>query len=108
MPAGDRQRTWFPEMVEALRAEWRAEMSWDDLIALRDRLDGMLQHIRADRRGPSGASGGHRGRTQDRGAPRNDSRRHDGSVSRLPQPHRTAASPAGSPSAALSTVTATT
>jgi hypothetical protein len=46
MPAGDRQRTWFPEMVEALRAEWRAEMSWDDLIALRDRLDGMLQHIR--------------------------------------------------------------
>ena len=49
MPAGDRQRTWFPEMVEALRAEWRAEMSWHDLIALRDRLDGMLQHIRASR-----------------------------------------------------------
>lgn len=49
MPAGDRQRTWFPEMVEVLRAEWRAEMSWDDLIALRDRLDRMLQHIRASR-----------------------------------------------------------
>jgi hypothetical protein len=46
MPAGDRQRTWFPEMVEALRAEWRAEMSWDDLIALRDRLDSMLRQIR--------------------------------------------------------------
>ncbi|MFI5396824.1 MAG: hypothetical protein ACHQ9S_14910 [Candidatus Binatia bacterium] len=29
MPAGDRQRTWFPEMVEVLRAEWCAEMSWD-------------------------------------------------------------------------------
>ena len=49
MPSGDRQRTWFPEMVEALRAEWRAEMPWDDLIALRDRLDSMLQHIRHSR-----------------------------------------------------------
>ena len=49
MPAGDRQRTWFPEMVEALRTEWRAEMSWDELIALRDRLDRMLQHIRESR-----------------------------------------------------------
>ena len=49
MPAGDRQRTWFPEMIEALRAEWRIEMSWDDVIALRDRLDSMLQHIRQSR-----------------------------------------------------------
>ena len=49
MPAGDRQRTWFPEMVEALRTEWRADMSWDELIALRDRLDRMLQHIRESR-----------------------------------------------------------
>jgi len=49
MPAGDQQRTWFPEMVAALRAEWRAGMSWDELIALRDRLDGMLQHIRESR-----------------------------------------------------------
>jgi len=49
MPAGDRQRTWFPEMVEALRTEWRAEMSWDELLALRDRLDRMLQHIRESR-----------------------------------------------------------
>jgi hypothetical protein len=49
MPAGDRQRTWFPEMVEVLRAQWRAEMSWNDLSALRDRLDDMLQQIRASR-----------------------------------------------------------
>ena len=49
MAAGDRQRTWFPEMVEELRATWRAGMSWDDLIALRDRLDRMLQHIRHTR-----------------------------------------------------------
>jgi len=49
MPAGDRQRTWFPEMVETLRAGWRAQMSWDDLIALCDRLDSVLQHIRHSR-----------------------------------------------------------
>ena len=49
MPAGDRQRTWFPEMVATLRAEWRTELSWSDVIALRDRLDGMLQHIRHSR-----------------------------------------------------------
>ncbi|HYT58201.1 MAG TPA: hypothetical protein VEQ38_26150 [Verrucomicrobiae bacterium] len=49
MPAGDRQRTWFPEMVETLRAEWGAQMSWDDLIALCDRLDSVLQHIRHSR-----------------------------------------------------------
>lgn len=33
-------------MVETLRAEWSAEMSWDELIALRDRLDNMLQQTR--------------------------------------------------------------
>src|ERR1019366_9425514 len=49
MPAGDRQRTWSPEMVEALRVEWRADMPWSDLIALRDRLDAMLQPIRHSR-----------------------------------------------------------
>jgi hypothetical protein len=49
MPAGDRQRPWFPEMVEVLRAEWRAQLSWNELITLRDRLDAMLQHIRASR-----------------------------------------------------------
>ena len=49
MPAGDRQRTWFPEMVETLRAGWRVQMSWEDLIALCNRLDSMLQHIRHSR-----------------------------------------------------------
>jgi len=39
MPAGDRQRTWFPEMVEALRAEWRAEMSWKDLRKTKEDTD---------------------------------------------------------------------
>ena len=49
MPAGDRQRTWFPEMVETLRVKWNTQMSWDDLMALCDRLDSMLQHIRHSR-----------------------------------------------------------
>jgi len=49
MPSGDRQRTWFPEMVETLRAGWRAQMSWDDLIALCNRLDSVLQHTRHSR-----------------------------------------------------------
>ncbi len=29
-----------------LHVEWRAEMSWDELITLRDRLSRMLQYIR--------------------------------------------------------------
>ncbi len=49
MASGDRQRTWFPEMVELLRAEWRPELSWDELIALRDRVDGMMKEIRRSR-----------------------------------------------------------
>jgi len=49
MAAGDRQRTWFPEMVDVLRTEWRHDMSWDELIGLRDRLDDTLQGIRRDR-----------------------------------------------------------
>lgn len=49
MPSGDRQRTWFPEMIEALRADWRPEMSWAELVALRDHLDDMLREIRNSR-----------------------------------------------------------
>ena len=49
MASGDASRTWFPEMVDALREQWRLEMSPDDLIALAARLDGMLQKIRVER-----------------------------------------------------------
>jgi len=49
MPAGDAQRTWFPELIAALRRDWRETMSCTDLIALRDRLDAMLQAIRSNR-----------------------------------------------------------
>jgi hypothetical protein len=49
MPSGDAQRTWFPEMIVRLRAEWHAGMSMPALIRLRDELDAALQRIRAGR-----------------------------------------------------------
>ena len=49
MPAGDAQRTWFPEMVEILRARWHCSMSMADLIELRGQLNSMLQSIRSER-----------------------------------------------------------
>ena len=50
MPSGDAQRTWFPEMIAVLRREWDSSMSLTELIALRDRLDAMLQAIRSTRK----------------------------------------------------------
>ena len=49
MPSGDAQRTWFPEMIVRLRAEWHEGMSIPTLIGLRNELDGTLQRIRVSR-----------------------------------------------------------
>jgi hypothetical protein len=49
MASGDAQRTWFPEMVVRLRAEWHEGMSIPALIGLRDELDGTLHRIRTGR-----------------------------------------------------------
>jgi len=49
MPAGDAQRTWFPEMVAVVRCDWERSMSMVKLIELRDRLDSMLQSVRSER-----------------------------------------------------------
>ena len=49
MPSGDRQRTWFPEMIELIRTEWRPDSSWDEFIALRDRVDALMKDIRRSR-----------------------------------------------------------
>jgi hypothetical protein len=49
MPSGDAQRTWFPEMISRLRAEWYQGMSIPALISLRDEVDRTLHRIRADR-----------------------------------------------------------
>jgi hypothetical protein len=49
MPAGDAQRTWFPEMVGTLRREWRDSMAPAQWIELRDQLDAMLESLRTQR-----------------------------------------------------------
>jgi len=49
MSAGDPQRVWFPEMLARLRSEWYSQMSFPELIDLRDRLDAMLKQIRSER-----------------------------------------------------------
>jgi hypothetical protein len=49
MASGDAQRTWFPEMIEMLKDAWHPDLSPEELIALRDRLDKTLQTIRRDR-----------------------------------------------------------
>jgi hypothetical protein len=49
MPAGDAQRTWFPDMVQSLRVRWHQSMSIHELIELREQLDSMLQSIRSER-----------------------------------------------------------
>jgi len=48
MASGDAQRTWFPKMIEMLKDAWHPELSLEELIALRDRLDKTLQTIRRD------------------------------------------------------------
>ena len=50
MASGDPQRTWFPEMIVALRQEWEPPMSCVALIELRDRQDTMLQAIRLEKK----------------------------------------------------------
>ena len=50
MAAGDAQRVWFEEMVDTLRSKWHREMSFEELIRLRDELDNMLQQIRSERK----------------------------------------------------------
>jgi hypothetical protein len=49
MPPGDAQRTWFPEMIEALRTRWQPNFSIEQVIALRNDLDRQLQSIRRSR-----------------------------------------------------------
>jgi len=49
MPAGDPQRTWFPDLLEVLRTRWHADLSFEQLIGLAAELDTMLHHIRSER-----------------------------------------------------------
>lgn len=49
MPSGDAQRRWFPEVVSLLRTRWRSDLSWAEVVSLRDDLDAMVCEIRAQR-----------------------------------------------------------
>jgi hypothetical protein len=49
MASGDAQRTWFPEMIALLGQTWSSSMAEGEWLALRDRLDTLLQTIRRER-----------------------------------------------------------
>jgi len=49
VPAGDPQRTWFPEMISYLRSHWNPQLKMPEIIALRGELEEMLQRIRSSR-----------------------------------------------------------
>lgn len=49
MPAGDAQKTWYPELIILLRRDWNPSMSTQQLIELRNQLDGLLQTIQTER-----------------------------------------------------------
>lgn len=50
-------QSWFPEMIEMLRAQWQPELTWEGLVHLRDRLDAELKRIRLERGIPIRAVG---------------------------------------------------
>src|SRR5512134_3141186 len=45
MASGDSGRTWFPELVDKLRASWRSDLNWAAIIGLRDQLQAMVEDI---------------------------------------------------------------
>ena len=49
MPPGERHQVWYPELVARLRAEWRSDLSWDAIVALRGQLQAYLERYRAQR-----------------------------------------------------------
>lgn len=49
MPSGERSQTWYPEVVELLRSSWRSDLSWEDVITLRDRLQRAMEDLRTRR-----------------------------------------------------------
>jgi hypothetical protein len=49
MASGDAQRTWFPAMIALLGQTWSPSMAEGEWLALRDRLDTLLQTMRRER-----------------------------------------------------------
>ncbi len=49
MPAGERSQTWYPEIVELLRSNWRSELELSDVLALRELLQEAMMQLRRRR-----------------------------------------------------------
>lgn len=49
MPAGERSQVWYPELVDALRAGWRTDLTWEAIVELRDHLQVMFDELRTGR-----------------------------------------------------------
>ena len=49
MAGGNPNQRWFPEMIEVLRTQWHPGLTWEELVLLRDQLDGELKRIRRDK-----------------------------------------------------------
>jgi hypothetical protein len=46
MPKGERSQVWYPELVDALRAAWRPDLTWDSIVRLRDQLQVIIDDLR--------------------------------------------------------------
>lgn len=49
MPAGDAQRSWFPEMLEVLKESWSSELSWEECAQLCSEFTEMRTKIKKER-----------------------------------------------------------
>lgn len=49
MPSGERGQVWYPSVVTLLRAGWNPQMSWPDVVALRQTLQAELTDYRSRR-----------------------------------------------------------
>jgi hypothetical protein len=49
MPAGERSQTWYPEIVELLRSNWRSELELSDVLGLREHLQEAMMQLRRRR-----------------------------------------------------------
>lgn len=55
MPDGDTPRVWFPEMLDELKEQWNAFLSWEEHSTLCERMTERREELRQERglEGPS-------------------------------------------------------
>lgn len=49
MASCDANKVWFPEIIDRLRKQWHEDISFPEIVDLRDDLNEMLQQIRTQR-----------------------------------------------------------